>query len=114
LLSHNEIIIQGAAKYISSHINEEIALHTLADMYAMSDSYFSRLFKEYTGVGVSKYIKLTRLRKAEKLLVSGNYSITEIALKCGFNNSNYFISEFKKHKGTTPFKYASLNKENER
>lgn len=113
-LSFNEIIIQNAAKYISEHTDEDITLHSLASMYAMSDSYFSRTFKQYTGLGISKYIKLTRLRKAEKLLVKGTLSITEIALKCGFNNSNYFISEFKKHKGTTPFKYASLNKENER
>ena len=109
-LSYNEIIIQSAAKYISSHLNEEISLHDLASMHAMSDSYFSRIFKQYTGLGISKYIKLTRLRKSEKLLVSEKYSITEIALKCGFSNSNYFISEFKKHKGLTPFKYASLNK----
>ena len=112
ILSANETLIQTAAKYISSHLSDDINLHSLAVMYAMSDSHFSRIFKQYTGLGISKYIKLTRLRKAEKLLVSGKYSITEIALKCGFNNSNYFISEFKKHKGITPFKYASLNKEN--
>lgn len=111
-LSENEIIIQNAAKYISSHLSEDISLHALADICAMSESHFSRTFKQYTGLGVSKYIKLSRLRYAEKLLVSGEYSITEIAMKCGFNNSNYFISEFKKHKGITPFKYSIINRLN--
>lgn len=110
-LSDNEILIENAAKYISANLNEDITLAKLAEMYAMSESHFSRTFKQYAGIGVSKYIKLLRLRQAEKLLVLDKYSITEIAIKCGFNNSNYFISEFKKHRGVTPYKYATTNRE---
>lgn len=112
-LSENEKTIQNATKFISENLSDEITLHMLSEKYAMSDSHFSRTFKKYTGIGVSKYIKFTRLRHAEKLLSDGTYSITQIAVKCGFNNSNYFISEFKKHKGTTPLKYAFMNKEKE-
>lgn len=111
-LSNNEVLIETAAKYISNHLDEEISLHFLAKLCAMSDSYFSRKFKQYTGLGISKYIKLKRLQKAEKMLVKNNYSITEIAFRCGFNDSNYFISEFKKYRGITPLKYAKTNKEN--
>ena len=111
-LSENEKLIQSAAKYISSHLSEDITLSFLAQKFAMSDSHFSRTFKQYTGLGVSKYIKLCRLKKAEELLVAGGFSVTQIALKCGFNNSNYFISEFKKHQGITPFKYSTIHREN--
>ena len=110
-LSENEIIIQNAARFILDNLCEEICLQALAEKYAMSQSHFSRTFKQYTGVGVSKYIKLARLSSAEKLLTEGKLSITQVATKCGFNNSNYFISEFKKYKGITPLKYAFLNKE---
>ena len=110
-LTPNEAIIQNAAQYISAHLDEDLSLKGLASMYAMSGSHFSRTFTRCTGVGVSKYIKITRLRKAEKLLVQNKYSIAEIAMKCGFNNSNYFISEFKKYKGVTPFQYATKNME---
>lgn len=112
-LSNNEALIQSAAKYISSHLNENLSLHTLAKICAMSDSYFSRTFKQYTGLGVSKYIKLKRLQKAEKLLVLNKYTITEIAFDCGFNDSNYFISEFKKHRGITPLQFAKMSRENQ-
>lgn len=109
-LSENETIIQQATKYIQENLSEEITLKKLAETYAMSESHFSRTFKQYTGVGVSKYIKLTRLRQSEKLLNENKYSVTAVALKCGFSNSNYFISEFKKHKGITPLKYIAINK----
>ena len=105
-LSGNEAIIQDAAKYISENLTEDFSLKKLSEKYAMSESHFSRTFKQYTGLGVTKYIKLTRLRKAEKLLESGEYSVSQAAMECGFNNSNYFISEFKKYKGTTPLKYS--------
>ena len=109
-LSDNEKIIQKATKYIWENLEDDITLKKLAQFFAMSESHFSRTFKQYTGVGVSKYIKFTRLRRAEKLLNENKYSVTEVALKCGFGNSNYFISEFKKYKGITPLKYVSLNK----
>lgn len=108
-ISENERIIQNATKYISENFWEDISLKKLAQTYAMSESHFSRTFKQYTGVGVSRYLKLTRLRHAEKLLCK-ELSVTEVALKCGFINSNYFISEFKKYKGITPLKYVFLNK----
>ena len=109
-LSENEKLIQSATKYIRENTAEDISLKKLSENCAMSESHFSRTFKKYTGVGVSKYIKLTRLRYAEKLLSEGRLSVTEVALKCGFLNSNYFISEFKKYKGVTPLKYIFLNK----
>lgn len=110
-LSENEKIIQDAAKYISENFSDDITLKKLAEKYAMSESHFSRTFKKYTGLGVSKYVKLARLRYAEKLLKESKLSVTQVALTCGFNNSNYFISEFKRFKGITPFKYGNFNKD---
>ncbi len=105
-ISPNEAIIQQAATYISEHCGHPLCLQELARMHAMSESHFSRTFKRYTGMGVARYIKLIRLQKAEELLLRGNRSVTEIAYDCGFNNSNYFISEFRKYKGMTPLQYA--------
>ena len=105
-ISSNEAIIQQAATYISENCSEPLCLQTLARMHAMSESHFSRTFKRYTGMGVAQYVKLVRLQKAEGLLLQGEDSVTEIAYACGFNNSNYFISEFKKHMGMTPLQYA--------
>ena len=109
-LSENEKIIQAATKYILENLSDDISLAQLARMYAMSESHFSRTFKQYTGLVVSKYVKLARLQQAERLLGEGKHTVTQVALACGFGNVNYFISEFKKHKGITPLKYVFLTK----
>ena len=76
----------------------------------MSASYFSKQFKSVTGVGLNEYINIIRIGASEKLLLSGNLPITQVAMECGFNDSNYFAAVFKKLKGITPKKYSLLNK----
>ena len=87
-LTHNEEVTQDAAQYISSHLAEDLSLKTLSAKYAMSTSHFCRIFSQYTGVGVARYIKLARLRQAEKMLSEGCKNISLIATQCGFSNSN--------------------------
>ena len=43
-----------------------------------------------------------RVNEAEKLLLSTDRSITNIAMSCGFSSTSHFISRFKSHKGMTP------------
>jgi len=109
VLNENERIIQEAAEYISNHLEEDLSLKDLASRHAMSESHFSRTFSHCTGIGVSRYIKFKRLQKAEALLNLNRYTVAEIAIRCGFNHSNYFIREFKQYKGITPFQYAAKN-----
>ena len=72
-------------------------------------SYFSKQFKAITGVGLIEYLNLTRITAAEKLLTETNRPITEVAMECGFNDSNYFAAVFKKIKGITPKKFSLQN-----
>ncbi len=111
-ISPNEMVIQQAAQYLSAHYAERLTLPWLAQNFGMSESHFSRTFKAYTGIGVAQYLKHIRLRAAEKMLIRQPVSVTEVAFACGFNNSNYFICEFKKRYGITPLQYAiSAHKE---
>jgi len=99
-------LIEECAVFISRNPSADLSLDTLAKRFALSTGYFSKLFKSVTGVGLSEYINISRISYAEKLLSSGEKSITEIALKCGFNDSNYFATVFKKIKGVSPKKYS--------
>ncbi len=99
-------IINDAARYISANCGEELSLLVLSKKYALSSYYFSKLFREVTGVGLNEYINISRISMAQKLLSSTAVSVTEAAEKCGFNDSNYFAQVFKKLTGITPKKYS--------
>ena len=99
------LIIERTAKYISENFSQNITLPALAEAAGYSETYFSRLFKAQTGFGCKEFILLVRLRAAKELLISSPKSVCEIAYECGFGDSNYFSSIFKKCEGITPVKY---------
>ena len=105
-LSEAEEIIQNVSEYISSNFDKNLTLAALSKKFAVSACYLSRKFKAVSGIGLNEYITYVRITNAEKILKNEAVSITDTALRCGFNDSNYFSGVFKKIKGITPLKYA--------
>lgn len=98
-------IIQSAAKYIYENSDKNIGLNDVAEKFGMSSSYFSKKFKAITGFGFKEYLIGVRIKAASNLLLTTDKSITEIAISCGFNDSNYFGDAFRRIKGVSPNKY---------
>ena len=94
-----------AAQFISSRYGENITAEDIAAAAGYSPNYLSRKFKESTGVGIHEYLTFIRLQKAAVELVSTKDSVTDIALRCGFSDGNYFKDVFKKKYGITPREY---------
>lgn len=101
----------GTIEYVLQHYGEDITAQDMADYSNLSYSYFSRSFKRLTGKSFTEYLNATRVSEAEKLLLTSDMNITEIALEVGFSTSSYFISQFKMYKGMSPkqFKKEYLN-----
>ena len=94
-----------AARFISDHYMEPISAADIASAAGFSPNYLSKRFREAAGIGVHEYLMFVRLQHAALDLVSTGDSITEIALRSGFSDSNYFKDAFKKKYGTTPSAY---------
>ncbi|MFA7637130.1 MAG: AraC family transcriptional regulator [Monoglobales bacterium] len=77
----------------------------VADHCGITYNHFSYLFKDSIGKTFSEYILALKLREAEKLLISTDKSITDIAFETGFSTTSHFISRFKEIKGITPAKF---------
>ncbi len=76
-----------------------------AALCCLSYHYFSHRFKREVGKSYSDYICSLRINEAEKMLLSSDKSITDIATETGFSTTSYFISRFRNEKGITPAQY---------
>lgn len=100
--------LNSAKEYIEQHYNRNITLDILANKANMSVSNFRREWLKLYGESALQYRDKIRLSYAEKYLMCGYYTVTEIAEKCGFENVNYFIRFFKKNMGISPGKFKKL------
>lgn len=98
-------LISQVVEYIRLNLDQPINLDVLATLFTSSSSTISRRFKEEVGEGMPDYINRLRIQEAIHLLEHKNYSLTQIALKIGYNDINYFTKIFKKIKGMTPSEY---------
>ena len=105
--------IKAACDYISIHIDEPITISDLARNAGYTDYYFSRRFKEETGLSVSEYIRNAKIERAKLLLLDSGLSINEIYEELGFGTRNNFFQTFKKVTGVSPSEFRKGIKKKE-
>ncbi|MBQ4516722.1 MAG: helix-turn-helix transcriptional regulator [Clostridia bacterium] len=96
--------IKNAILHIEQNFNKSISVDDLSDITKTDKSYFSRVFKEITGIPPIEYINRYRCKKAECMLKTNNKAVSEIARLCGFDNLSYFTRTYKKYIGSLPSK----------
>lgn len=95
--------IDKAMSYMENNLSSRISLDELAAISSLEKSYLIRLFKKETGSTPLKILSEMRLNRACDLLATTDMNIVEIASKVGYNTPSFFISEYKKRFGITPF-----------
>lgn len=97
--------LKPALEYIETHYGQNIALEELARLTGLSAKYFCRYFKAIVHRSPIDYLNYYRIECASHFLVASDMTVAEIAQHCGYNDSSFFIKQFKKYKGTTPKQY---------
>lgn len=98
----NTIVMERCLQYIQEHYGEDLALDELAQRFYFNPSYFSTLFKKYTGKHFTAYLTDLRLGKARQILLESDRKVYEVAQEVGYRDVKYFNKIFKKHFGLTP------------
>jgi AraC-like DNA-binding protein len=99
--------VARALAYVRSHLHEPFDVQTLADAAGLSRAHFSRLFTSCEGVPPAEYVLNERMRRAARLLVSGQVSIKQISGDCGFDDPNYFAKAFRRTFGASPTEFRT-------
>jgi AraC-like DNA-binding protein len=91
--------------YVQRKFSDKITLDEVSDFVSMSKVSFNRFIKKRTGKTFVNYVNDIRVGYAARWLIERDWSISEIAFKCGFNNIANFNRIFKSLKKTTPSQY---------
>jgi len=91
-----------AVDYIEAHLAEEISIESMARMAKLSVYEFRRVFSFVAGISVSEYIRRRRLSVAAEELLCASSSVTDLAMKYGYDTPSSFSRAFKEFHGCSP------------
>ena len=110
--TNNYSKVEKSLSYIKEHLTEDLSLDKVAKSVSFSPIHFHNTFKTAVGKTLRDYIEEQRIKKAANLLLTTNYSLTQIAYECGFSSQSYFSYVFKRRMKKTPREYAKENYNN--
>lgn len=102
-------VIKKVINYINEYIEDKINIDDLVKLTKWQSQHFQKMFKEFMGVTVYKYILNKKIEKAQFFLLHETTEITQISYNLGFKSHSNFCSIFKKHVGITPQEYRKMN-----
>lgn len=92
--------------YIATHFfNEQLSVKDISNHVFLSSTYVCTIFKNETGQTLNQYLTEYRIEFAKKLLKDHRYKITDISIKSGYSDGNYFGKIFKKSVGVSPSEF---------
>lgn len=94
--------------YILNNLDKKIRLRDAAKLSFMSESQFSRAFKNASGISFGVMIRRLRIEHGCKLLSSTDLSIASVAKKSGFTNLSNFNRQFLREMGLVPREFRAL------
>lgn len=98
-------LVKAARDYIDEHYTEDISVPLLAKICGISETHLRREFLRLFALPPMKYCDRVRLLHAKDELLTGAYTVSEVAYRCGFSDVSYFARFFKKHTGVTPTEF---------
>ncbi|UUY06423.1 AraC family transcriptional regulator [Pseudomonas sp. J452] len=90
------------AEYIEQHLDQPLSLGELAQLAALSEYHFVRMFRASFGQPPHRYVLQRRLLRARQLLQHSRLPLGEIALACGFASASHFSNRFRAAFGAAP------------
>jgi transcriptional regulator GlxA family with amidase domain len=89
-------------EYIETNIAQPIRVSDLSALVSRTAAHFSRAFKRSYGLSPHAYVLRRRIELASQLMIQSSTPLSQIALKCGFNDQPHLCKQFRKHTGATP------------
>jgi AraC family transcriptional regulator len=99
--------LEHVIDYMKANLAQDLSILDLATLTGMSESHFSRSFKQSVGISPYQYLMKQRVERAKQLLEKRATTISSIALDCGFANQTHLTKVFHQMTGMTPKAYQT-------
>jgi len=93
--SSDDLLRPNTSEYLSKRVNYDY-------------NYISKIFSNVEGITIEKYIIRERIDRVKKLLITGNFSLSEIAYMLLYSSVAHLSNQFKKVTGLTPNDFKQL------
>ena len=103
-------IISEGINYLEHNEDQLLSIPDIARLCNISEIYFRKLFKEYSGMSPVKFRIKGKIEKAKLYLEYENMTVQEISYHLGFVSPAYFTHQFKMITGMTPSEYKHTQK----
>lgn len=100
-------ILNKLNDYIEKNYKEQLTVDAICKELAMRPTVLYGFLKNVVGNTLGDFIRYYRIREAKRLLLSTNYSISQIAHLCGYQNEITFYRAFKTEQGITPKEFRT-------
>jgi AraC-like DNA-binding protein len=89
-------------EYIGQNLGEPLPIPLLAEQAGLSVPRLKARFKQEIGMPPGEYVLRAKVAEAQRRLVGGKASVTQVAFDLGFSTSQYFATVFKRFTRQTP------------
>ncbi|WP_164716441.1 AraC family transcriptional regulator [Paenibacillus whitsoniae] len=100
------IKLRPALAYIEQQLEGSCQIADISGKLNYNSSYFAKLFKKGMGMTFTSYVQMRRMKRAERLLLTEAWSVTEISARVGFTSPAQFYQLFKRHFGCSPKQFV--------
>ena len=86
--------VERITDYIAQHYREPLSIDGMASALKLHGKYLMRLFKRHSRMSVWEYVTRMRLANAQRLLLTSEMKIIDVALESGFGSLGPFYRAF--------------------
>jgi AraC-like DNA-binding protein len=93
-------------RFIAQHYREPLSVQAVAKHAGLHPKYLMRMFKKLCGVSVWEYLTRLRVSHAQRLLITSDMKVLDVAMESGFSSVAPFYAAFAAHtRGVRPLAY---------
>ncbi|MBV8041668.1 AraC family transcriptional regulator [Pluralibacter sp.] len=105
--SRPAFLYHSICNWLQDNYAQPLTRESVAGFFNISANHLSRLFSQQGSMSFVDYLRWVRMAKARMILQKYQLPIGDVALRCGYPDSDYFSRVFRRQFGLTPGEYRA-------